>query len=214
MNPIAQILITLLSMLNPLVAIPLYLDLTRGYTGLQRLLMLSAFGLSTFSVMTLAYLVGDPFLNAIGIHEYSLKIGGGLIVLLIAVSIVTSGAGLDKPSELPLSGKEGRKKIIRSGVSPLAIPVVIGPGSIILVILYSQQAQDLKSDLLFIGLFGMTSLLVSLLFAASNLIYRLIGDIGLVILSKLMGLVLAAVAVELVLDGIRQVSQAFMVSHG
>ncbi len=210
----SQIIVTLFSALNPLVAIPLYLDIARHFRPREKALILSAFGISMFSVMALAFFLGDPLLNAIGIHDYSLRIGGGLIVLLIAISIVTSGTAADKPARLNPKEEDYRKKIICFGVSPLAIPVVIGPGSIILVILYSQQAEDLGTRLTYIGIFLAISLLITLIFAASNLIYRLIGDIGLVVLSKLMGLVLAAVAVEMILTGIRLASPFLSGSGG
>jgi len=202
MTSYLQIYITLFSVLNPLVAIPLYLDTTRRFSTPEKTLILTAFGFAMFSVMAIAFVLGQPLLNGIGIHDYSLKIGGGLIVLLIAISIVTSGSGTDKQFDGDKSAHDFRKRIIGYGVSPLAIPIVIGPGSIIMVILYSQEAHSLALQLQFFSIFLLLSLTISLLFALSGLIYKVIGDIGLVILSKLMGLVLAAVAVEMIFSGL------------
>jgi multiple antibiotic resistance protein len=211
MQSYGQILITLFSVLNPLVAIPLYLDTVRHFTTREKTLILSSFGISMFSVMAISFFAGGPLLNSIGIHDYSLRIGGGLIVLIIAISIVISGSSADKHGEITSSSHDKRKNIIGSGVSPLAIPVVIGPGSIILVILYSQQASSLQEEIYFLVVFLVLSLGITLLFAISNLIYKIIGDIGLVILSKLMGLVLAAVAIELILQGL-QLARPFLLA--
>ena len=213
MHSYGQIFITLFSVLNPLVAIPLYLDTVRNYRTKDKIIILSSFGISMFSVMTISFIAGDPLLNSIGIHDYSLRIGGGMIVLIIAVSIVISGSSADKKNEISVVNNEQRKNIIGAGVSPLAIPVVIGPGSIILIILYSQQVSSIEQKLYFLILFLALSVSITLLFAVSNLIYRVIGDIGLVILSKLMGLVLAAVAVELILQGL-QLAKPFLLGQG
>jgi MarC family membrane protein len=151
-------------------------------------------------------LIGTPMLKFFGVTLNSFRIAGGVLLLGIGINIVNgTGSGnakitIDKTGEGYLSQA---KSVYRQIVIPMAMPLLVGPGVIANVILYASEAQA-KKGLVELELILMTvfvSVLVFLILASGKGLQRLLGDIGLSITQRVMGLFVAAIGVQFIVTG-------------
>ncbi len=201
-NEIIKIILAFMVLINPFSALGLFLDLTRNYTALERKKVARIACVCVFITITFFTIMGGHLLGFLGISIGSFQIAGGILVFLIAISMMNGGGNPVKPDEKQI---EVNSSLMASAVVPLAIPMMIGPGGISTVIIYASQIKStvqLVSILVagfFIALFCYLSLM------AAGKISRFLGDTGLNILSRIMGMLLAAVAVEIFVNGVRTV---------
>lgn len=180
--------IPLLVAIDPLGVIPLYLGMTSGMTKgeIRRVIFLT---MATALTLALAFLfLGKGIFIFLGISVDDFKIAGGIILLLIALKMVLSGHEVEKT----LWDKT-------VGVVPLGVPLIVGPASITTMLILSDShglAYTLAG--LIANLF-----IVALVFVFSRSIARVLGDGGMVALSKIVGLFLAAIAVMMMRVGIQ-----------
>lgn len=204
MSNYLQIFISLFSILNPVLAITIYLDVTNGLTNSEKRSVAIVCGASVFGILTGFLFVGQPLMAVLGLHDYSLQLAGGMVVLLIGIFMIM------KPSEKVEEGKTSEKTInpnrIKSlGISPLALPMIVGPAAIVMVILYGQQQHTILGKFLIVGILLLVSISVVVVFMLANYIARALGDMGIIVLTKLMGLIIAAIACEMIVSGLKAV---------
>jgi len=192
-----KIFIAILAILNPFGVLPVFLALTGKSTEAERKKIARTVGLSVASVLALTALVGDRILGLFGISIASFQVGGSILLLLMAISMMfakeTKGAdGVAEPAP----------DLRSAAVVPLSVPLLAGPGSISTVIIYA----NLTTGPLHIGLIILCVILASfitwIILRTATRIGRIIGPLGLSIVSRLMGLLLAAIAVEFFTKGI------------
>ena len=156
----------------------------------------------TISFFTLA---GETLLKALGISIGSFQLAGGILVFLIALNMMNGEGNPVKPDQenFDVDHLHGAPPTMAAAVVPIAIPMMIGPGGISTVIIYSSQVTGILqvSAILIAGLF--ISLFCYLALMAAGRISRLLGDTGLNIMSRIMGMLLAAVAIEIIVNGLR-----------
>lgn len=199
-----QIFISLFSLMNPLVAIPIYLNITKNLSLKERKSIALVCGMAVFTVLALFLLLGYPLMQILGIHDYSLRLGGGLVVLLIGIAMIGSSA--DKIEDLAEVNKKPNKLKIRSlGISPLALPMVVGPASMVMVVLYGQQAHGVMTKLAILVVIALVSMAVVLVFFLADYIAAAIGEMGIIMLTKIMGVIITAVAIEMMVAGLKDV---------
>ncbi len=199
-----QIFISLFSILNPILAITIYLDITNGLKPAEKKSVAVICGVSVFAILTGFLFIGQPLLNVLGIHDFSLQLAGGLIVLLIGISMIMKPS--EKIEESKNSERRNNSHRIKSlGISPLALPMIVGPAAIVMVILYGQQEQSLIGKLMIVGILALVSLSVIVVFMLADYIAKAIGDIGIIALTKIMGLIIAAIAIEMLVNGLKVV---------
>ena len=196
--------ITLLVVLDPLGMAPIFVGLTRGRSdAYRREAAIRGTALGAMILFIFA-LVGQGLLGALGIGVPAFRIGGGALLFLLSLDMVFAHpSGMRRttaPEQEEAQGRESKEYDI--SVFPLAIPLIAGPGSLTTVLLYTRGEDALVvAAVLGVLLAVLLLVLASLLFASR--IMRLFGETGANVLSRILGVLLAALAVQFVLDGIR-----------
>ncbi|MFD1486701.1 MarC family protein [Ancylobacter vacuolatus] len=195
-------IVTMLVVIDPIGLAPLFLAVTTDLTSAERRLVALRSAAIALAILVAFGLVGAPLLAALGITLPAFRIAGGLLLFAISFEMVFGRRTERKfdPSEVAQ-----RDKLLRTlAVFPLAIPLMAGPGAITAMLLLAGEA---RGDLgLLALLFFITALVIGsclAVFLAAERMDKALGVTGNVILSRLLGIVLAALAVQFVIDGIR-----------
>jgi multiple antibiotic resistance protein len=197
----AEIVTALFVIVNPLVAIPLFVSLTGGYSEAERRHTSQVTAFTVAVVLVGAVFLGEPLLDTFGISIASFRVGGGILLLLMAIAMLQ--ALPSRVQQAPEEATEAREKE-SVAVVPLAIPLLAGPGAISTVIIYAHQAATWFDTLFLIlaSLFVASAVWIAL--ALANSIGTVLGKTGINIVTRLMGLILAALAVEFIAQGLAQ----------
>jgi multiple antibiotic resistance protein len=191
-------LVGMFAILNPLGAIPIYLSMMteRRPEVMHRTAFKASFAVAV--ILILAAWTGDSLLSFFGIGMPAFRIAGGLLVLLIAVAMFGAKTSPARHTDEEQAEGEAKDDI---AVVPLAIPLLAGPGAISLAIVDAHQAVDLPDKIMFsIGIVGVT-VIVWLVLRLAEPIGKRLGTGGLNIATRVMGLILAAMAVQFMADG-------------
>ena len=202
---IIKIILAFMVLINPFGALTLFLDSTRGYSLNNRRKVARVACLTIFITISFFTLAGETLLKALGISIGSFQLAGGILVFLIALNMMNGEGNPVKPDQenFDVDHLHGAPPTMAAAVVPIAIPMMIGPGGISTVIIYSSQVTGILqvSAILIAGLF--ISLFCYLALMAAGRISRLLGDTGLNIMSRIMGMLLSAVAIEIIENGLR-----------
>lgn len=191
--------ISLLALVNPLGAIPFFITFTATNSRRERQRIIRIASFTVAVVIAFTTLLGEQVIHFFGISVNSFQVGGGIIMLLMAISMINAQPGGTKTT--PEEAVEGELKE-NIAVVPLAIPLLTGPGTISTVIIYSDKAQDFLQTASLVGSGIVIGILVFLALSAADPISRVLGRTGINVAPRLMGLMLAALGVELILDGL------------
>jgi multiple antibiotic resistance protein len=191
--------ISLLALVNPLGAIPFFISFTVSNSRQERQKIVRVASLTVAFVIAFTTLFGQEFINFFGISVNSFQVAGGIIMLLMALSMINAQPGGTKTT--PEETIEGELKE-NVAVVPLAIPLLTGPGTISTVIIYSSDAGGWLQKLNLIGSGIAIAVLVFVALSAADPISRVLGRTGINVATRLMGLMLAALGVELIVDGL------------
>lgn len=188
---------------DPFAAVPLFLSITRGDSPEK----CHATAMKAAIVMTLTLLVfaaaGGFIFKMFGISLGAFRIAGGILLFLMALDMLWA-----KPSRVRTSPEEEREGAERGEVAiiPLGIPMLAGPGSIASVtVLMSKAGDSWPHVAVLVGCIVATGVLTFAILRAASIMERVLGKTGLNILNRIMGLILAAVAVQFVVSGIHDV---------
>ena len=191
-------LVGIFAILNPFGVIPIYLSMMtdRRPEVMHRTAFKASVAVAV--ILTLAVWSGDSLLTFFGIGIPAFRIAGGLLVLLIAIAMFGAKTSPARHTEAEQAEGEAKNDI---AVVPLAIPLLAGPGAISLVIVDAHQVVNLSGKIVFsIGIIGIT-LIVWLVLRLAEPIGERLGTGGLNIATRVMGLILAAMAVQFMADG-------------
>ncbi len=156
-------------------------------------------------------LSGAAILKFFGITLNSFRIAGGILLLIIGIGIVNGNsnkAAQDIASEDKISNLQEAKLVYRKIVIPLAMPLLVDPGVIANVILFASEAQSKKNEELFWGLviaIAAISLLVFAIFLSGRWLQRIVGDVGLSIATRILGLLIASMGVQFIITGLSNI---------
>jgi multiple antibiotic resistance protein len=196
-----KIFTTLLAIVNPLGVVPIFVSLTGGLAEGERRHIARTTSIAVAVVLIFSALLGKPLLDFFGVSIASFKVGGGILLLLMAIAMMQ--AKHKQSNQTPEEAEEAEEKE-SIAVVPIAMPLLAGPGAISTVIIYADQSVQP----LHIGLIIAICLLISLLtWAALNVanpLSRMLSKTGINIATRLMGLILAAIAVEFISGGLIQ----------
>ncbi len=196
--------VTLFVVLDPPGCVPIFSSLTAGTSaGHRRTMALRSVAIAAAVLVAFAAF-GEDFLHALGISLAAFKIAGGLMVFLIAIDMV-----FEKRTERRESRAEevmAARQLDEEDISvfPMAIPMLAGPGSIAAVMLLASRAQGLPESLAVLAALAAVMVITLLSLLAAGPIMRLMGAKFEGALTRLLGVVLAALAVQFVVDGIKQ----------
>jgi multiple antibiotic resistance protein len=195
----AEVFITLFVIMDPPGTVPIFLGLTGAMTGRQRNRAARQAILVAFGVIVSFALFGQQLLSYMHISLPALQASGGLLLLLVAMELLTGK--LEEPQP---SGNAG----VNVALVPLGTPLLAGPGAIVATMVFVQRATEPAHWVsIALGVIAVhITLWLSMRFA--NVIHRVLKDSGTTLVTRIAGLLLAAIAVQLVADAIR----AFIVS--
>jgi multiple antibiotic resistance protein len=194
-------LVTLLVVVDPIGLAPTFLAVTHGLpTKIRKQVALRA-SIIAGAVMIGTAIIGDWLLRQLGIGVPAFRIAGGLLLFLVASEMVL-GVRIDRQSK---QAEEALEEHVRNiAAFPLAIPLMAGPGAITATLLLAGQAGDRPvSVIVLLGVIVVVTAICLLVFVLANRIERMLGITGNVVLSRLLGVILAALAVQFVIDGVR-----------
>jgi len=194
-------LVTLLVVVDPVGLAPTFLAVTHGLPAAARKQIAARACLIAGAILVGTALVGDWLLHQLGIGVPAFRIAGGLLLFAVASEMVL-GVRIDRQSKQAEEALEERVRNIAA--FPLAIPLMAGPGAITATLLLAGQAGGRPAMLgILLGAVVVVMLACLLVFLLANRIERLLGVTGNVVLSRLLGVILAALAVQYVIDGVR-----------
>lgn len=187
--------IRFLFLLAPFFVVTMFLALTRGQSAFEKNKIIRRACTAALILGIVLFFVGPLLFSVIGITLNSFRIGAGALLFLTAISLVTSGAR-NSATSLPMGERDD------IAVVPLAIPMMIGPATIGAIMVYGAELRSFSS--VTGGLLGLVTALLAMavLLYLSGYLERVLGETGLNIMSKISGLVLSAMAAEIVLTGI------------
>jgi len=195
-------LVSLLTILTPFSVLPVYVTLTVGMSDrARRRALLRTLGTVLITLLFFQW-TGMFLFRILGIELPSFQIAGGLIIASMAWSMLHAN-----PSRIQTTRSEGEETLEKEDFSivPLAIPMLSGPGSITTVILLSQQQRDLTGDVSLTLLIVVATAILYPVFRLAHPIFERLGVTGTRILTRIMGMLLLAIAIEFVVHGIRTV---------
>lgn len=191
-------LVGIFAILNPLGVIPVYLSLMadRSPEQMHRTALKTAIAVAI--ILILAVWAGDGLLTFFGIGVPAFRIAGGLLVLIIAIAMFDARTSSARHTDAEQAEAELKNDI---AVVPLAIPLLAGPGAISLAIVDAHQAGGLPGKLVFCLGIVVVAAVVWLVLRLAEPIGQRLGTGGLNIATRVMGLILAAMAVQFMADG-------------
>lgn len=202
---ISSALVTLLVTLDPPGLAPIFLAVTRGMNALEKRKVAVRACLIAFGVMTFFGLGGEQLLRLLGVGLPAFRIAGGLLLFWIAFEMIFELRTARKSRTAETAVTEDQIRNVAA--FPLAIPLMAGPGAITaMILLAGRTAGDVTLTGMLILLLAAVILSCMLVFLAADRISRLLGVTGNIVLTRLLGVILAALAVQFVIDGVRAVA--------
>jgi len=187
--------------LDPFAAVPIFLALTKTYTKSERGQVANIAAITVLVVLVVASLTGESLLHAMGTSLASFRVGGGIVLLLMALAMLSGQMGAVRTTPEEEAEAEDRSAI---AVVPLALPLMAGPGSISSVIIQMHRSSGDYHGLLVIFCIVIVCLLLWFVLRMATTIGRVLGHIGLNIINRLFGLILAAISVEIMANGLKE----------
>ena len=196
-------LIALLAIVNPIGVVPFFIHFTRNLNRAQRQRTMQVSAFSAFVVIAVSALAGLKIIGFFGISIASFQVGGGTLLLISSLQMLNAQPAESKPGDV----SDGDAKVDAGAsiaVVPLTIPLLTGPATISTMVIYAQRTRHWWELAVLVGYGVVVGVSVYLAFAASGRITRMLGHTGINIMTRLMGLILAALAVEIMAEGLTQ----------
>jgi len=216
---------TLFALLNPFGMLPVFIGYTAGKRiRVQRWVALFV-SLTVLGLMLLFLFAGTALLNFFGITLDAFRIAGGILLLLIGIKTIARDPAA-KAIDLAVASEVGEfieaESVYRQIVVPFAMPLLVGPGVIANLILYAGEASERRSPKLSWGLVGVTvgiSFLTLVILLSGRFLRRFLGDVGLSIATRILGLLVASIGVQFVITGstnviLQSIAPAVLQLHG
>jgi multiple antibiotic resistance protein len=191
---------SVLFIVDPLTAVPAFLAMTQRDSPAGRRLMARRGAWTCAITLTLFALGGSLIFRLFGITLGAFKIAGGILIGLTALDMVRARRSEQK--ETPIETAEGTEKE-DVGIIPLGVPMLAGPGAISTVMVLAGASKTAVSEAGLYGAIALTAWLCYVTLAAATRVERRLGQTGMRVLTRLMGLVLGAIAVQFIVDGIK-----------
>lgn len=198
-------LVTLLAIVNPLAIVPFFIHYTQGFTAAQRKETIWISSFSAFAVIAASALMGLQILEFFSISLASFQVGGGMLLLTSALSMLNA-----QPAEARANADEVQTAAEKSAlgasiaVVPLTIPLLTGPATMSTVVIFADKAKNFTQVALLVGYGLVVALATALCFSLATPIARILGKTGINVMTRLMGLILAALSVEVMTDGLHK----------
>jgi len=190
----------LFAIMNPISNLPIFLSTTEGASAAQRSAIALRVVIYCFVMGTAFAMMGHAALGFFGISIDDFRVAGGLVVLLIGLKMLN---GNDSSAH---HGTEEEKQNFPDADAvafyPLTFPILVGPGTITTLILYRQQADSTQDLIAYALIFAAVLASIGVAFALSGRLAGYLSQTGRVVMTRLMGMILAAIAVEMITSGL------------
>ena len=194
-------LIALLAIVNPIGVIPFFIHFTQGFSRPQRQRTIRIAAFSAFVVIAVSALAGLKIIAFFGISLGSFQVGGGMLLLMSALQMLNAQPAESRQGDLA----EGEDKVDAGdsiAIVPLTIPLLTGPATISTMVIYADKTRHWWEMAILVAYGVAIGVAVWIAFNLSGRIARVLGTTGINVMTRLMGLILAALAVEVMSDGL------------
>ena len=194
-------LIALLAIVNPIGVIPFFIAFTQNFSPAERQRTIKVASFSAFVVIAVSAIAGLKIIEFFGISLASFQVGGGTLLLISSLQMLNAQPAEARPSDVD----EGNQKVDAGAsiaVVPLTVPLLTGPATISTIVIYAEKTRHVWELGVLVGYGVVIGLVTFATFAASGRIAKVLGQTGINVMTRLMGLILAAMAVELLADGL------------
>lgn len=191
--------VSIISVSNPLSSMPVFTSLTEGDSNAERAAIAKKATFYMFLILTVFLLAGTYIISFFGISLPGIRVAGGLIILRSAWAMLTPGADRRMTDE----DKESAKEKDDISFSPLALPLLSGPGSIAVVIGLASEAHNVIDFVVIIAAILLSALVAYVIFRLGPFSTKYIGPAGMNAFTRLMGFIVMAIAVQFILSGIQ-----------
>ncbi|NPB08179.1 MAG: NAAT family transporter [Aquificae bacterium] len=203
MEPVAFFLkafLSLLAIMNPFSSVPIVMSLTGDYSREE--IRAIAFKASLYaSLILLFFLVsGDMLFRFMGITLPAFKVGGGVLLFLIAINLVQGEVGREKGKHHEIEAALQRENV---ALIPLAMPLLAGPGAITTVLVLRASVKEAYEMVPIVVAILLSSFVAFLVYSASTFFYRILGRSGISLISRISGILLLAISVQFITEGLK-----------
>ncbi|CRZ65581.1 YchE family NAAT transporter [Vibrio cholerae] len=195
-----QFFLGLVAAVNPVGIMPVFVSLTGHMTLEEKNKTAATANIAVAIILIIALLAGQMLLDLFSISLDSFRVAGGLLLLSIAFSMMSGKLGEDKQNKQEKSEYISREQI---AVVPLAMPLMAGPGAISSTIVYGSRYPNMLDTLGIILTVVAFSFCSWLLFRSAPYIVRLLGQTGINVITRIMGLILGALGIGFIANGLR-----------
>ena len=199
-----MILGALISVMNPIGTVPVFVGLTKEHTILSRNRIAFWTSLNVLIILLTSFFGGKYILIFFGITLSSLKIAGGLIITLSGFSLLT-GEFIKHKGMKKEKVKNDIKERSDISLTPLALPMIAGPGTISILITYNQEYLELKNILIILCAILLSTIIIYIVLRSSFLIVKVLGASGINALSRIIGFIVIAIGVEFIVSAIKSI---------
>jgi len=197
-SEIVTIFLTVFIVVDPFGIVPVFISLTGGLPQNRRRATVLKAVIAAFAVLCLFIFTGNAILRFLGIQPGSFFIAGGILMFIISIDLL-----LGRPGRTKTSGREAGEERDDVSIFPLAIPMLAGPGAITTVLLYvSEDTLPPFIPFILVGSVALALAMAGLTMLLSSFFLRVLGRTGVSVIERIMGIVLTALSVQFVYDGL------------
>ncbi len=194
-----KVFVGIVSVVDPLGVLPVFIGLTEDFETGEKRRIIRRTSISVVVILLLSAYIGEYILSLLGIDVYSFKIAGGIVLLMMSLEMLQARRPGTKYTEEEHVEASTKQDI---AVVPLALPLLAGPGAISTVIMFSHRMHSFSSMFLYsLIIVGVGAVVYVTMFFADEL-GDLLGNTGMNIANRIMGLLLAAISVQFILEGL------------
>ena len=193
--------IAILVLIDPIGAIPIYLTLSPGHTLAEHKRCVRRIAVATTLILLGSLAIGGPALALLGVSIPAFRVAGGLLILLMALAMMRA-----EPDATRQTSEEAGEAVAKPDIAviPMAMPILAGPGAIGAMIVYGNLRTGVLNYVVLAGITVVVGVISWLALQLAAPIGRRLGKTGINLLTRIMGLLLAAIAVEMAASGLRE----------
>lgn len=200
--------IGMLAILNPIGNVPIFLEHVENETPKVQRAVAMLMTLSIFILLVVFFIFGNSILTVFGITIPAFRLAGGIIILTVGLRMLQGKSKFESHGIETAASNGGTFALARNRLShilvPVAMPLFIGPGSITTVVLYAEKTTSVAMAVMMIMVLFVCSLTVGCVLVGSRYIFNKIGPNGTQIVVRFMGMILCAIAMQFMIDGVSQ----------
>ena len=191
----------LFSVMNPFGTVPIFVSLTQNHTKKERTKTALSTAINVLLILLISFFIGKYILLFFGISINSLKIAGGLIITSSGFALLTGEFNKHKGMKKK-NVKEDIETRAEISLTPLALPMIAGPGTISLLITYNQEYGELNNIFIILAAIVLSAICIYIILNSSYYIVKALGASGINALSRIIGFVVIAIGIEFIISAI------------